>query len=72
MQFEMSPTPMLRIFFHPEEPKFEILSCYRCASGRKSLFSAQIHYFRHSFGAMNGIFDGTKIVDSARVAERLE
>ena len=34
--------------------------------------SAQIHYFRHSFGAMNGIFDRTKIVDSARVAERLE
>ena len=51
-------------FFHQEESKFEISSCYRCVSGRKSSISAQIHYFRHSFGAMNGIFDGTKIADS--------
>ena len=59
-------------FFHLEESKFEILSCYRCASGRKSLISAQINYFRCSFGAMNGIFDGTKIADSGRMFEKVE
>ena len=32
-------------FFYPEESKFEILSCYRYASGRKSLISAKNHYF---------------------------
>ena len=59
-------------FFHLEESKFEIVSCYRCVSGRKSLFSAQIHYFRRSFGAMNGIFDGTKIADSGSMFEKVE
>ena len=58
-------------YFRLKESKFEILSCYRCASGRKSLISAQIHYFRRSFGAINGIFDGTKIADSGKMLEKV-
>ena len=59
-------------FFHLKESKFDILSCYRCASGRKSLISAQIRRFRRCFGAMNGIFNGTKIADSGRMFEKVE
>ena len=59
-------------FFHLKESKFETLTCYRCASQRKPLISAQIHHFRRSFCAMNGIFDGTKIADSGRMFEKVE
>ena len=72
MQFEMSPTPMMGIFFIQKSRNLKFCHVIGVPAGENHKFQRKLNYFQHSFGAMNGTFDGAKIVDSTRVSEKLE